>query len=95
MRHTLFLVPSEDLAIFVRGTVQRAEKEIRWARGKGVPDRVIDAAIEAALGVLDEPLTRSEIAERTSRALGLQMKSFQGGGWGNRREARGCPGRSN
>jgi hypothetical protein len=87
----LFLVPFEDLAIFVRGTVQRAEKEIRWARGKGVPDRVIDAAIEAVLGVLDEPLTRPEIAERTSRALGLQVKSYQGGGWGNRRELAAVP----
>src|SRR5688572_2595542 len=58
MRRTLFLVPSEHLAVFVRGTARRAEKEIRWARGKGVPERVIEAAIEAALSVLDEPLTR-------------------------------------
>src|SRR5215216_5128596 len=80
MRRTLFLVPSEHLAVFVRGTAGRAEKEIRWARGKGVPDRAIDAAIDAALGVLDQPLTRPEIAERTSRALGVQVQTFQGGG---------------
>src|SRR4029453_4364114 len=47
MRRTLFLVPSEHLAIFVRGSARRAEKEIRWARAKGVPDRVVDAAIHA------------------------------------------------
>ena len=91
MRRTLFLVPSEHLAVFVRGTAGRAEKEIRWARGKGVPDRVIDAAIDAALGALDEPLTRPEIAERTSRALGVQMKTFQGGGWGNNRQLAAVP----
>jgi Winged helix DNA-binding domain len=91
MRRTLFLVPSEHLAVFVRGTAGRAEKEIRWARGKGVPERVIEAAIEAALGVLDKPLTRPEIAERTSRALGVQVKTFQGGGWGNRRELAAVP----
>src|SRR5215207_869422 len=74
MRRTLFLVPSEHLPIFVRGSAGRAEKEIRWARGKGVPDRVLDAAIDAALGTLDEPLTRPEIAERVSRALGVRLQ---------------------
>jgi hypothetical protein len=91
MRRTLFLVPSEHLAVFVRGTAGRAEKEIRWARGKGVPDRVLNAAIEAALGALDEPLTRPEIAERASQALGVQMQAIHGGGWGSRRKLTGVP----
>ena len=91
MRRTLFLVPAEHLAVFVRGTAGRAEKEIRWARGKGVPDRAIDAAIDAVLEVLDEPLTRPEIAERVSQALGVQTQTFQGGGWGNRRKLAAVP----
>lgn len=86
MRRTLFLVPSRDLAMFVRGSARRAEKEVRWARGKGVPGRVIEAAIDAALSALDEPRTRPEIAERVSRALGVQMRAVQGGGWGNNRK---------
>lgn len=91
MRRTLFLVPSKALAIFVRGSVRRAEKEIRWARGKGVPDRVIEAAIDAALGALDQPLTRPEIAERVSRALGVQMQAVQGGGWGRQSKLAAVP----
>ena len=91
MRRTLFLVPSDHLAVFVRGTAGRAEKEIRWARGKGVPDRVIEAAIEAALRALDQPLTRPEIAERVTRTLGVPMKTFEGGGWGNRRNLAAVP----
>jgi Winged helix DNA-binding domain len=91
MRRTLFLVPARDLAIFVRGTTSRAEKEIRWALGKGVPEHVVDTAIEAALGALDEPRTRPEIAERACRALGVQMQTYQGGGWGNRRELAAVP----
>jgi hypothetical protein len=91
MRRTLFLVPSEDVAIFVRGSAGRAEKEIRWTRGKGVPDRVIEAAIEAALGVLDEPLTRSEIAERASQILGVRKRAVRGGGWGSRRQLAAVP----
>jgi Winged helix DNA-binding domain len=91
MRRTLFLVPSEHLAIFVRGTARRAEKEIRWARGKGVPDRVIDRAIETALRVLDQPLTRPEIAERVSQALRVRMRAIHGGGWGRQSKLAGVP----
>jgi len=91
MRRTLFLVPSEHLAVFVRGSARRAEKEIRWARGKGVPDRVLDAAIQAALAVLDEPLTRVEIAERVSRKLGVQEHTVHGGGWGSNRKLAAVP----
>jgi hypothetical protein len=91
MRRTLFLVPSKHLAVFVRGTARRAEKEIRWARGKGVSERAIDAAIEAALNALDQPLTRPEIAERVSRALGVRMRAIHGGGWGRRSKLAGVP----
>jgi DNA glycosylase AlkZ-like len=91
MRRTLFLVPSDHLAVFVRGTAGRAEKEIRWARGKGVPEQVIETAIEAALSVLDQPVTRPEIAERVTRKLGVQVQTFQGGGWGNRRNLAAVP----
>jgi hypothetical protein len=91
MRRTLFLVPARQLAIFVRGTTQRAEKEVNWARRKGVPDRVLDAAIDAALGVLDQPLTRPEIADRVSGALGVQMQAIHGGGWGSRRKVAAVP----
>jgi hypothetical protein len=91
MRRTLFLVPSRDLAIFVRGSARRAEKGIRWTRGKGVPDRVVDAAIEAVLGALDQPLTRPEIAGRVSRALGVRMRAIHGGGWGSRSKVAAVP----
>ena len=91
MRQTQFLVPSEQLAIFVRGSARRAEKEIRWTRRKGVPERTIDAAIAAALGVLGQPLTRPEIAERVSRSLGVHEQAVQGGGWGSRGKVAAVP----
>ena len=92
MRQTQFLVPSEQLAVLVRGSARRAEKLIRWTRGKGVPDRVIDAAIDAAFGVLDQPRTRSEIAEQVSHALGVQVQTIHGGvGWGSRRKVAAVP----
>ena len=91
MRRTLFLLPSEQLAVFVRGSAGRAEKGVRWTIGKGVPERVVDAAIDATLVALDEPLTRPEIAKRVSRALGVQMQSVHGGGWGSRSKVAAVP----
>jgi hypothetical protein len=92
MRQTQFLVPSEELAIFTRGSARRVDKEVRWARGKGVPDRDIDAAIDAALDALDQPRTRPEIAERVCRALGVQMQAVEGGvGWGSRKQVAAVP----
>jgi hypothetical protein len=84
MRRTLFLLPAEDLAIFVRGSARRAEKGVGWTLGKGVPERVIQKTIEAVLDALDSPRTRPEIAERVSRALGVRMRTVRGGGWGSR-----------
>jgi hypothetical protein len=91
MRRTLFLVPGRELSVFVRGTSRRAEKEIRWALGKGVPERALDAAIDAALNALDEPSTRTEIAERASRILGVQVRAYHGGGWGSKRKLAAVP----
>lgn len=91
MRRTLFIVPAQDLATFVRGSARRAEKDIRWAQGKGVPHHVLDATIDAVLDALDQPLTRPEIAERVCRALGLQKQATQGEGWGNRKKAPAVP----
>ena len=91
MRRTLFLIPAKQLVVFVRGSARRALREIKWARHKGVPERVIDAAIDAALSVLDEPLTRPEIAERVSRVLGVQRQAVHGGGWGRRSKVAAVP----
>jgi hypothetical protein len=91
MRRTLFLVPAKHLAVFIRGTARRAEKEVNWALKKGVPERTIDAAIDAVLSVLEEPLTRPEIAERVSRVLGVNKQDVHGGGWGSRNKVAAVP----
>jgi hypothetical protein len=91
MRRTLFLLPAEDLAVYVRGTAGRADKGIGWARGKSVPDGVIEAAIDAVLAALDEPLTRPEIAERVSRTLKVPVQMVEGGGWGSARKHAAIP----
>ena len=91
MRRTLHLVPSEHAAVFVRGTALRAEREVRWALGKGVPGHVVEGAVDAALGALDEPLTRAEIAERVCRTLGVRPRRVRGGGWGSQGKVAAVP----
>lgn len=91
MRHTLFLVPAKHLAVFARGSTRRAQKEINWALKKGVPERVIDAVIDVTLGIMDKPLTRTEIAEHVSLALGVQKQDIHGGGWGSRKKVAAVP----
>jgi len=84
MRRTLHFLPSQDLAIFIRGSARRAEREIRWVRGRGVTDRAIETLISAALGALDRPLTGRELVDRVSRSLGVPMRTIRADGWGSR-----------
>lgn len=83
MRRTLHLVPSEDLAVFVRGTARRAEREVRWMLGRGIGERLLENVINAALGALDQPRTGLELIERVGQALGLRVRMARWGGWGS------------
>lgn len=86
MRRTLFLLPARDLAIFLRGSARRAEKELRWMRNRGVPGEELDRAIAATLDALDSPRTSDDLArEIADRNRGTVRRRPTGGGWGNRR----------
>lgn len=86
MRRTMFLVPSKDLAMFVRGSSLRAEREIRWMLNKGVPAKELERVLEAVMEALEKPITQSALAPAVSKALGLKVGYRLGGvGWGSRR----------
>ena len=91
MRNTLFLVPANQLAVYAHARTRRAEKEIAWAIKKGISQKVIEKTIDATLNVLSEPLTRTEIAERVTKVLGLQKQDVHGGGWGSRKKIAAVP----
>lgn len=52
---------------------------------KGVSERDLGRAVEAALDAMARPLTRAELAERVGAALGLASGWQPGGGWGSTR----------
>ena len=86
MRRTLHLLPSSELAMFVRGSARRAEKEIRWAHNAGIPSTALDRAIRALFDSLDRPRSRAELTEELGRRLRVASRAVAGGGgWGNRR----------
>ena len=86
MRRTLHLLPSARLAVYVRGSARRAEREINWLRTNGVGERRVEELVAATLAALDEPLTRADLAARLHSSLGLKVRARLGGGWGSDRK---------
>ncbi len=84
MRRTMFLLPSDELATFVRGTTRRAEYNLRWAIAR-VGKQPLDKLLNAVMEVLKQPRTRTELAEALSKSHGYKLRSKAGGGWGNKR----------
>jgi hypothetical protein len=90
MRGTVHLVPSEDFAIFVRGSSTRqVGLASRWFDRAGVPKAFVERLIEAASAAMDRPRTRREIASRISDSLGLPIERGGSRGWGSPEEATG------
>ena len=85
MRRTMFLLPSDQLAVFVRGTTRRATYHFRRALSRIGSQEKLDDLLDAVLGALEEPRTRSELAEILSKSHGYKLKSKAGGGWGSKR----------
>jgi uncharacterized protein YcaQ len=84
MRRTMFFLPSDKLATFVRGTTRRAEYNLRWAIAR-VGEQPLDKLMNAVMEILKQPRTRTELAEALSKSHGYRLRSKAGGGWGNKR----------
>src|SRR5437867_2015552 len=69
MRRTMFLLPSDELATFVRGTTRRAEYNLRWAIAR-VGKEPLDKLLNAVMDALKQPRTRTELAEALSKSHG-------------------------
>ncbi len=83
MRRTMFLLPSDQLATFARGTSRRSAYNLAWAYSRVASGRKLDRLLEDTLAILEVPSTRSELAEGL-KGRGHRLKSKAGGGWGNK-----------
>ena len=84
MRRTLFLLPSDELAVFIRGSSRRSAYNLKWAHDQVSSSQELDRILDAMLETLDEPRTRSDLASAL-KSLGYRMKLKAGGGWGDKR----------
>src|SRR5207245_6241032 len=90
MRRTMFLLPSDQLAVFVRGTTRRATYHFRHALSRIGSQEKLDELLRAVLDALEEPRTRSELAEILIKSHGYKLKSKGGGGWASKRTVPGA-----
>jgi len=84
MRRTMFLLPSDELAIFARGTTRRAEYHLHSAIRRIGPSQALDKLLDAVMEILKQPRTRAELAQHLNKSYGYRLKSKAGGGWGNK-----------
>jgi hypothetical protein len=74
MRRTLFLLPSDELSIFVRGSSRRPAYGLEWAIERASSKQELDRLLDTVVESLSEPRTR-----------GYKLKLKAGGGWGDKR----------
>ena len=86
MRGTMFLLPSDELSVFVRGSGRRALYYLNWAIKHTGSKQEVDKLLDHVAEILEEPRTRSELAQLLTESHGYKMKSKATGGWGDKRK---------
>ncbi len=84
MRRTMFLLPSDELAVFARGTARRPEYDLRSAVARVESEQKLDRLLDGVMEILREPRSRNDIA-RLLKSRGYRLKLKAGGGWGDSR----------
>jgi len=85
MRGTMFLLPSDDLSVFVRGSARRAAYNLNWAIRHTGSKQDIDKLLDRVAEILEEPPTRTDLAQMLTESHGYKLKSKISGGWGDKR----------
>jgi uncharacterized protein YcaQ len=86
MRGTMFLLPSDELSVFVRGSARRAAYNLRWAIRHAGSKQKVDKLVDRVGAILEEPRTRTDLAQILTESHGYRMKAKAAGGWGDKRK---------
>ncbi len=90
MRGTVHLVPSDQFAVFVRGSSSRQLGRVEnWLTRTGGAMASADRLLEAASAAMDRPRTRADIAAHIRDSLGIPIENRGSGGWGSSLEVPG------
>ena len=84
MRGTVHLVPSDEFAVFVRGSSTRQLARVEnWLHRTGGTMSSADRLLAAAGAAMDRPRTRADLAVRIRDALGVPIEKRGSRGWGS------------
>ena len=86
MRGTMFLLPSDELSVFVRGSARRAAYNLNWAILHAGSKQDVDKLLDRVSEILEEPRTRTDLAQMLTESHGYKTKSKAAGGWGDKRK---------
>lgn len=86
MRGTMFLLPSDELSVFVRGSARRAAYNLNWAIRHAGSKQDVDKLLDRVSEILEEPRTRTDLAQMLTESHGYKTKSKAAGGWGDKRK---------
>ena len=86
MRGTMFLLPSDQLSVFVRGSARRTAYFYEWAIRRAGSKREVERLLDRVGEILEEPRSRTDLAQMLSESHGYKMKSRVSGGWGDKRK---------
>jgi len=86
MRGTMFLLPSDELSVFVRGSARRATYNLNWAIRHAGSKQDVDKLLDRVAEILEEPRTRTDLAQKLTESHGYKTKSKAAGGWGDKRK---------
>ena len=90
MRGTVHLIPSNEFAVFVRGSSSRQVGRLEnWMARSRAPKETTERLLAAACAAMDRPRTRKAIAERVRDSLGWPIERAGGRGWGSPADAPG------
>jgi uncharacterized protein YcaQ len=90
MRGTVHLVPSDELASFVRGSSTRQLARVAaWMARSDAPPGSDVRLMEAACAAMDRPRTRDDIAAHVRDSLGVPIVKRGSRGWGSPSDASG------
>jgi uncharacterized protein YcaQ len=86
MRGTMFLLPANELSVFVRGSARRAAYNLNWAIRHAGSKEDVDKLLDRVAEILEEPRTRTDLARMLTESHGYKTKSKPAGGWGDKRK---------
>ncbi len=90
MRGTVHLVPSDELAAFVRGpSTRQLGRVAAWMARSNAPSGSEMRLVEAACAAMDQPRTRGDIAAHVRDTLGVSIEKRGSRGWGSPSDASG------